>query len=84
MITKNNIKDIWYTLTSILPVSKRAHSKYCAMVLDVLSAQREMQMMTHQNMITLATKVMKFHEPGTKDDAAEEKKKLSKDDCMFG
>lgn len=58
---KSNLRVILHLLTSWLPVSRRTFNQYKLDSLEVLTAQRELQMMTRQDIILLANRMIKFH-----------------------
>ena len=58
---KSKLKVILYLLVSWLPTSRRKLNKLNLQVLQIFAAQRELQMMTRQDVMTLANKMVKFH-----------------------
>ena len=55
------LKVMLYLLVSRLPASRRRMDKLSLKVLQIFAAQRELQMLTRQDMMSLAKKIMQFH-----------------------
>jgi len=60
-LKKSTLGVILYLLVSWLPASRKKVDKLNLRVLQIFAAQRELQMITRQDMMTIAGNIMKFH-----------------------
>jgi len=58
---RSKIGVVLYLLASWLPASRKRVDKLNLLIAEVFAAQRELQMITRQDVMILASKIMKFH-----------------------
>ena len=90
-ITISKLKALLYIITAWLPVSRIQFHRYNIRLLEIIAAQREMQMMDRQDIMTLANKMIKFHGSELKQEATKPvnnvvpmKKNIDNTENMFG
>ena len=58
---RSKIRMILYILKAWLPISRIQFDRYNLKLLDIMAAQREMQMMNRQDILALANRMLTFH-----------------------
>jgi len=89
---KSRMRFVMYLLSSWIPVSRRKYNKRYSEMVEILNAHRELMMITRQDILLLANKMIKFHGAELKNEksmknvnmAAPIKKESEKNEYMYG
>lgn len=58
---KIKLKNILIAISELRPISRKTMCNQTRMMLTIISGQRELSMMNRQELIVLATKMIKYH-----------------------